>query len=83
MAKKHTFLCSPDNSTDPLLAAGSAPDILLTSLVPGSLSGVLSQPGAAERVTLGIPAGLLSLYQITIDIGIPFSYYVSVLGIPR
>ena len=24
-----------------------------------------------------------SLYQITIDMGVPFSYYVSVLGIPR
>ena len=81
MAKKHTLLCSPD----PLLAAGSAPEILLTSLFPGSLYRVLSLPGAAGRVTLGIPAGLLSPYTRTkslSDMGIPFSYYVRVLGIP-
>ena len=40
MAKKHTLLCSPDP-----LASGSAPDILLTSLFPGSLFRVLSLPG--------------------------------------
>ena len=66
----HTLLCSPD----PLLAAGSAPDILLTSLFPVSLFRVLSLPGAAGRVTLGIPAGLLSPYTRTkslSDMGIP------------
>ena len=45
MAKIYTLLRSPD----PLLAAGSAPDILLTSLFPGSLSRVLILPDRAEQ----------------------------------
>ena len=69
-----------------LTSADHSPDILLTSLFPGSLFRVLSLPGAAGRVTLGIPAGLLSPYTRTkslSDMGIPLSYYVSVLAIPR
>ena len=49
--KNHTLLYSPD----PLLAAGSAPDILLTSLFPGSLSRVLSLPGAFKLKSRELP----------------------------